>query len=78
MTRIARAPAGPARGAAPPRARAARRASSSSSSSSFGDADVLRWARRAWCERVRADGDVVVDATLGCGRDALYLALECA
>ena len=34
-------------------------------SSSFGDADVLRWARRAWCERVRADGDVVVDATLG-------------
>ena len=51
---------------------------SSSSSSSFGDADVLRWARRAWCERVRADGDVVVDATLGCGRDALYLALECA
>ena len=64
------------------RRRAARapriRASSHASRASFGDADVLRWARRAWRERVRDDGDVVVDATLGCGRDALYLALECA
>jgi hypothetical protein len=77
MSRLARAPARASRVAAVQRARRTRVASSSSSSS-FGDADVLRWARRAWCERVRADGDVVVDATLGRGRDALYLALECA
>jgi len=77
MTRLARAPAVAPRVAAPRRAPRIR-ASSHASRASFGDADVLRWARRAWRERVRDDGDVVVDATLGCGRDALYLALECA